>query len=416
MGERQPTLIVAYGLGTASPSAVVKAAEHIARVVFVFDSGEPHSRAMARVLRSLVMAFDVSTGYATVVEELKKLDAQGVVTFSESCLGLASRLGVDLGLGFHSPVTVDRLTDKALQREILNRAGLSSVRGVTVESATGLRRAVEAVGVPFVVKPLAGFGSRCTLGCWKPADILAVEQSLRAYGSGPWVVEQMMPAGRHPSGPWLGDYVSVESAVIEGRVRHLALTDKLPLVRPFREKGAIMPGSLERELRDRVLELASGAINALGVRSGLLHTEVKLAADGPQIIEVNGRLGGEVANLIRRSAGFDPIVLAIQIALGMTDSVGELVHHRIAVHYAVLAPEGVFEVVSNPDSSAFLKSGEAVWRVETQHRRGSIVDSSRGTLDAIARVYADAVAPGDIERMVARFDRIAHRYVEMRDR
>jgi biotin carboxylase len=396
----KPKIIVVYGIGAASPSAVVQGAQPVADVVFVHDSAQPHAKAMGRVLNALAPSFDVATGYTAVLASLKEQRPRGIVTFSEPCLRLAARLGADLGLEFHRPQTVERLTDKVLQRTLLNRAGLSDVRIAT---------RLGEIGVPFVVKPVRGVGSRDTAGCWTEADLPAVERLLRGR-KGPWVVEQLMPEGRHPSGGWLGDYVSVESAVMGERVWHLAVTDKLPLVRPFREKGAIMPGSLTGNIRQEVLALASRAIDVLGVRGGLVHTEIKLGVGGPQVIEVNGRLGGEVAVLLRRGCGFDPVRLAMELALGTAEPVA-VSHDRFVVHYAVLAPEGVFEVVDTPDPGVFTGSGHGVWRVEIQHRKGALVDSARGTADAIARVYAEAPRFEDLEATAADFDAIAQRLV-----
>lgn len=415
MDGRKPILLVPYDLGTASPSAILEAAGDLAQVVFVFDSAAAHPRAMSRVLKALALSFDVSPGYSTQLSELEALRPQGIATFSESCLGLAARLGHDLGLRFHTPATVDRLTDKSLQRTILNSAGLSRVRSMTIRSVADLRGAVATVGTPFIVKPLVGFASRHTVGDQLAADLANIEETLGRQGdTGPWVVEEMIPAGAHPTGSWLADYVSVESAVADDEVWHFAVTDKLPLARPFRETGAIMPSSLELQTRRRVLEVASSAIKTVGVRSGLVHTEIRLAAGGPQVIEVNGRLGGEVATLIRRSCGFDPVRLAIQLALGHAMPAVELVHDRIAVHYAVLAPQGRFELVTSPDPSVFIDSGKGVSRVDIGHRKGAIVDSSQGTLDAIARIYADASEYGEAQAMIVTFDRIARQYVELR--
>ena len=59
------------------------------------------------------------------------------------------------------------------------------------------------------------------------------------------------------------------------------------------------------------------ALRALGVRSGITHTEFKLTADGPRLIEVNGRLGGFQHELQQRAAGQDLLELALAVACGL---------------------------------------------------------------------------------------------------
>jgi hypothetical protein len=115
-------------------------------------------------------------------------------------------------------------------------------------------------------------------------------------------------------GPF-GDYVSIESIVQAGQITHLAVTGKFPMVPPFRETGRFWPSPLAPEEDERVCELATLAVKALGVTTGLTHTEVKLAPDGPALIEVNGRLGGGINELAVRATGLNLIEMAGRVAL-----------------------------------------------------------------------------------------------------
>ena len=62
--------------------------------------------------------------------------------------------------------------------------------------------------------------------------------------------------------------------------------------------------------------MASAAIEALDVHSGCLHTEIKLTPEGPRVIEVNGRIGGGVPEMLYRAAGVKIVELTLQLALG----------------------------------------------------------------------------------------------------
>jgi hypothetical protein len=137
---------------------------------------------------------------------------------------------------------------------------------------------------------------------------------LLADGVGELVVEEYL-TGR-PSEPF-GDYVSVEHACVDGVLHHIGTTGKFPLAPPFRETGGFWPAVLSAAEHARVVDLAGDALRALGVRTGLLHTEIKLTASGPRLIEVNGRLGGDINDLSRRAAGRDLVTTAAAIALGL---------------------------------------------------------------------------------------------------
>ena len=107
----------------------------------------------------------------------------------------------------------------------------------------------------------------------------------------------------------------------DGAISHLALTGRFPPAGNFRETGFFIPAALDAGSRSAVLDLATRAIDALGVRTGCLHTEVKFTPEGPRIIEVNGRLGGGVPEMLERAAGVGLLDLTLRVALGEPVSV-----------------------------------------------------------------------------------------------
>ena len=80
-------------------------------------------------------------------------------------------------------------------------------------------------------------------------------------------------------------------------------------------QGFSSPPLSHAESRSAVLDLATQAIVALGVHTGCLHTEVKFTPDGPRIIEVNGRVGGGVPEMLERAAGVSLLDLTLRVAL-----------------------------------------------------------------------------------------------------
>jgi hypothetical protein len=125
-----------------------------------------------------------------------------------------------------------------------------------------------------------------------------------------------------------GDYVSVETVVARGRSHHVAITGKFPLLPPFRERGHIWPAPITDDERARVLDLVERAGSALGIRTGILHTEIKLTPDGPRIIEVNGRLGGFINELSLHATRMSMTGIAARVALDWPPSASELPDDR----------------------------------------------------------------------------------------
>ncbi|QYC44241.1 Alanine-anticapsin ligase BacD [Nonomuraea coxensis DSM 45129] len=238
----------------------------------------------------------------------------GVVAFGERELPAAARLAAAAGLPFHTPETVERLTDKSLQRSVLRGHGIET-------PACHLLRDAEEwpvdLALPAVLKPVKGEGSRNTYLVRTAEEGRTLARRL-LDPAGPAAEEALVVEERllgTPCEPY-GDYVSVESACVGDDVRTIGVTGKLPLLPPFRENGQFFPDTLDEALRAEVTELTGRALKALGVRHGITHTEIKLTPQGPRIIEVNGRIGGFVNELYQRAGGLDLIEAAGRLALG----------------------------------------------------------------------------------------------------
>ena len=199
--------------------------------------------------------------------------------------------------------------------------------------------AVEAeVGWPAVLKPRSAQGSRYT---FLARDRAELENLLVALGPGrpDMVLEGYLADDPARAGDPYAGYVSVESVVADGVISHLALTGRFPPAGNFRETGFFIPAALDAGSRSAVLDLATRAIDALGVRTGCLHTEVKFTPDGPRIIEVNGRLGGGVPEMLERAAGVSLLDLTLRVALGEPVSVdGPVATDRIGYRFFLQPP------------------------------------------------------------------------------
>ena len=306
MAEARRRLVVVYDRGAAGAVELVTSLRPVAELRFLLaDSAQ--AQAAGRVLGAL----KVDT--APLDGDLP--DADGVVTFSDRMVRATAAMAERLGRPGHTPATAAALTDKARQRAVLAEAGVDDVPSIEVAGLAEATAAVGRIGVPVVVKPVRGEGSGATYPVRGLADLPAVFAAAAAeYGAaGPFVVERLLVGVDH--GP-LGDYVSVELVASGGTITVAGVTGKLPLLPPFRECANLRPHGVPLAEADAAADLAVRAARALGVTDGVLHAEVKLTADGPHIIEVNGRLGGFIAEITRRATGLDLIATAGRVALG----------------------------------------------------------------------------------------------------
>jgi hypothetical protein len=304
-------LIVVYDAGSARTGEIASSLARLGRVTFAVPANAANP-GLLTTMRGLADVVTLEGGVADQVRTLAALGPGAILTLSERMLRQTAALARGLGLPFHSPATAARLTDKLLQREALREAGVDGVRSRGLSDPAELPAALDAVGLPAIVKPRVSEGSRNTYLVSDRARAAALVADLLGRGERELVVEELL-LGRDCA-PF-GDYVSVESLVADGEVTHVAVSGKLPQVPPFRETGQFWPAALPEHERRAVADLARAALLALDVRVGVTHTEIKLTSGGPRIIEVNGRLGGFM-NELSRPAGLDLVEAAGRLALG----------------------------------------------------------------------------------------------------
>merc|ERR1712019_230736 len=104
-----------------------------------------------------------------------------------------------------------------------------------------------------------------------------------------------------------------------GEWRYAAVADNGPTLEPyFNETWGLCPSILPKEQQVALKELAVGAVKALGFTAGVFHVECKYTSSGPQLIEVNARMGGgQVRECNLLTWGVDLVDETLFIALGI---------------------------------------------------------------------------------------------------
>ncbi|MQY12858.1 hypothetical protein SRB5_29970 [Streptomyces sp. RB5] len=389
-----PALAVVYDSGAASPVEIATAARGLCRPVLVADPAAPAVQGSLPVLRALgtLVEHPAGTDPDVTVRRLKELGVTAVTTFADPCLDLTAALAEALGVRFHTPETALALGDKLRQRSRLAKAGLPAVRYAKVSEPGDIDGALAEVGLPAVLKPRHSAGSRNTLPVATPREFRTVAGELLALGERGLIAEEYLTGDPTVAGERWGDYVSVESVVDGERITHLGVTGKEPLAEPFREGGIFFPATLGAGLSGEILERTAGALRALGIRSGVTHTEFKLTAGGPRLIEVNGRLGGFITDLVGRATGVSPLRIALENALGLPAPVPERIDTTAArvTFQHLFQPPVTATAVASVTGVKETRKLPGVARVELVRRPGDPVDWRQGTQSFTAIVYGDA--------------------------
>jgi biotin carboxylase len=269
---------------------------------------------------------------ATAVSTLAGDGAEvGVLTWDETVLEATAQAAEQLGLPHMSAQAAARCRDKYATRELMAAAGLPAVRFRLAATADEAVSAAAELGFPVVVKPRALAGS---MGVAVAPDEAAVREAFEAAATSRYAD---LPTGH---GVLIEEYldgpeISVDSAVLDGVVRcvHVAYK-RLGFPPGFEEVGHLVGDWSTQPWAAQVEELVVGAHHALGVTHGVTHAEVRLTAAGPRLVELNGRLGGDlIPYLSELATGIDLVAAAGRLAFGRAPRLIPIRHRTAEVRF-----------------------------------------------------------------------------------
>ncbi|WNF29171.1 ATP-grasp domain-containing protein [Streptomyces sp. C11-1] len=405
----KPVLLVVYDTGSLAPTRLAEAArDNGCSLVFV-TAGTDHAREMIPTLETVGSVVDAEgRTEAELVAELRALGPAGIITFSEFQIAPTVRLADALGLRYHRPADVDAITHKDLQRQRFAEAGVDSVRFRTITGTEQADEALAYVGLPAIIKPVIGASSRNTQAVATAEECHAALAQMFSGDDGPAETAVMLEellVGRETPAPW-GDYIAVDCVADGDDVRPVFVTSKFALAEPFRERGgyggfSVVPQDEELAVRD----LACRAVRALNIH-GVADVEIKLTAEGPRVIEVNGRLGAWVDDLAIRSGTSDPARVAVAAALGLPYETPEVKQDGpIAFHYLIVPPVGARKVASIRNVSALRRLPD-VDRVTVLAEPGAAADWRIGARGNTAAVIGSAANHRQLAATVAAIENV----------
>ncbi|MGW4563223.1 ATP-grasp domain-containing protein [Streptomyces sp. NPDC004561] len=246
----------------------------------------------------------------------RSIPISGILCWDETRILPSARLAENLGLPTVSPTVMATCRDKLATRNALQRHGATPVHAVAARDTREALEAAAAIGYPVVLKPRALVGSNGTTLVTDPEHLTAVFESVatrsmpevRERFPDPVVVEEYLD----------GPEISVDSLCWEGEVTPVFIARKHLGFPPHFEEVGHTVDAADPLLRDAELSQALHAAHAaVGLSHGWTHTEWRLTARGPRLVEINARSGGDlIPYLGRLVTGVDAALAAASLALG----------------------------------------------------------------------------------------------------
>jgi carbamoyl-phosphate synthase large subunit len=287
-----------------------------------------------------------------------------ILTFGgQTAIDLAKDLAyADVPIAGLTAEAIETTEDRQRFAQLLDELGLEGPRGRLAEDVAGLRRAIEALGLPVIVRPSWVIGGRGIAVLTSEADVAGllateigwplrvdelvdgVELDVDAISDGtdwcvPGILEQLDPPGIHS-----GDSVAV-----------------------------VPPQTLSRVRQEAAAEAAGRIALALGLR-GILNVQLIAAADRVVVIEANPRASRTVP-IVAKATGRDVVAEAVRCALGATLA-------EVGLRPG-LAPDAPLVAVKAPIGS--------LWRLPGVDRRLGPEMRSTGEVLGLAPDYAAAL-------------------------
>ena len=357
------------------------------RFLWIVDTSEPGVESTAKVLRKVGKVID-SAG-CTEQELIQLVYAEhpdGITSYVDTDLHRQAWLAAALDLPGPSVRAVTLLTDKLLQREALEAAGVPEPRFSEIREPANkdeVERLCGLMSFPMLLKPRDGTACR---GISLVSD---AEDLVRQLGElerpSQMILEERME-DLPPSDTPYADRVSIDSIVSDGVFSHLGITGLFPMMPPFRSSGGFFPADVPPAEIPELFEMATACIEALGSDSGCYRTEIKLTPRGRKIIEINGRPTGLTPACVKLASGVPVLQLCMRLALGEHVTVeGPVACDRVAYRYYCEPPIAAERVLGITGLEK-LSELPGVLDIDVHKEVGDPVDWRNGSLDKVFQV------------------------------
>ncbi|MCT9008470.1 ATP-grasp domain-containing protein [Streptomyces rhizosphaerihabitans] len=296
----------------------------------------------------------------------------GVVAFSEPHVLAAALIQDELGLPGPSLRAASLSRNKALQRARFAAAGIGQP-GYLVTERLGDVGAWAAEHFPVVVKPLSSAGSA---GVELVQDAQAYgETAARRACEGRLLVEQAVT----------GPEFSWEALVRDGKVWFANLTAKETTGPPyFVETQHRTAVEVDDATRVTVSELGTDVVEAMGMRTGIVHLEFRLTERGPAVMEVAVRTPGDrLMDLLALAYDVDWYEMVVRMALGMELPEPPRGPVRYAASYLPTGNTGVVTAVEGFDS---ILAHPCVVDAEVTVGPGDVIAPARSSGERVGQV------------------------------
>jgi len=193
-----------------------------------------------------------------------------------------------------------------------------------------------------------------------------------------------------------GPEISVDALVQNGNVHIMGIEDQIRMNPPyFLQLAARLPYVCTEEETAVIQNLIERTIKAIGIKNSATHTEIIFTSEGPKIVEIGCRIGGDdLHDTISHVTGFNLMFESIMIALGIERDYKIETKKYTMMKFLIPHKKGLIEEIFIPEE---VRGDPDIFSIDLLLGKGAYVDIPPKGFDYIGYIGAKGATPKDAE-------------------
>lgn len=333
---------------------------------------------------------DAESIYQAIVNSPYHGQFDALIPATDYASAVTAEAGERLGIHGTSFVAASNARNKDLARQAFLRDNVPSAKFAVVRDSEEAVIAAARIGYPVVLKPTNAASSQSVYFVENESVLREAFREIIDFKTTymDFKVREEYLIEEYLTGPEF----SVEIFLSQGEIAFAEITEKHTSDLPyFVETLHVFPSSIYQEQRDQIIDVAKQAVLSIGIQNGPTHVELKYTQDGPKIIEVNGRPGGDniTSDLIVNAYGINIFKETILKYLAQPLDINKKKYQASAIGYLVADRKGTVRTITGLEHLHH----EDVKRYQIDVQAGSDVDIARSSDDRLGYIIVEAATP-----------------------
>ncbi|MER8923821.1 acetyl-CoA carboxylase biotin carboxylase subunit family protein [Mesorhizobium sp. M0802] len=272
-------------------------------------------------------------------------DIAGITSVGDSFYATVGKLCRHFDLPGPNPTSIEQCCDKFKQRQLLEEDGVPIPAYRLAADATEVESAAEEIGLPVIIKPAVGSGSRGVRLCGNVNE-LAEHTTYLLGGKHVWQSSPRILVEEFAQGPlyW--------TDIMGDQIIGIGIGDSGPLPH-FVDREWTVPAPMTDDEHQRIADVSLSCLRALGLDWGPTGIEFRWTKRGPVVIEVNPRLhGAPTSQLVHLAYGVDLVTEHIKLAIGEEWNLRRRHSHTAAARFLVADRDGTLDWIGGNSRAA----------------------------------------------------------------